>query len=87
MDKTAKVFDIIKELIIQEFGVEPKLITGDCGFHDDFSVDSLDILELFSQVESKFSINISDEATQELREVSSLVDYVVNKLPDSYFEE
>lgn len=87
MDKTDKVFDKIKELITQEFGVEPKLVKADCGFHDDFSVDSLDVLELFNQVEAEFSITISDEATQELRDVSSLVNYVVNKLPDTYFEE
>lgn len=86
MEKRLVVLEKIKELIVQEFGKEMKKITEDSGFHDDFGIDSLDALELYNQVETEFNITISDQATQELRDVKSLVNYVTDKVPDTYFE-
>ncbi|OQX93832.1 MAG: hypothetical protein B6I17_01180 [Tenericutes bacterium 4572_104] len=86
MDKAQVVFKKIKELIIQELGVKPELVTLEAGLAEDFGADSLDALELFNQVESEFLISISDEASLEMKDVKDLVDYVLNTVNDEYFE-
>ncbi len=86
MDKKQLVFDKIKEMIIQELGVKPEVVVMDAGLAEDFGADSLDALELFNQIESEFLITISDEAATEMKDVADLVNYVSDKVSDSYFE-
>ncbi|HOP57752.1 MAG TPA: acyl carrier protein [Bacillota bacterium] len=85
MDKKQVVFEKIKEIIIQELGVKPEKVVMDAGLADDFGADSLDALELFNQIESEFLITISDEAAMKMKDVSDLVEYVVEHVSDKYF--
>lgn len=86
MEKKEKVFEKIKEMIIEELGVKEEIVTMEAGLAEDFGADSLDALELFNQIESEFLITISDEAAQEMKDVKDLVEYVTNQVSDSYFE-
>jgi acyl carrier protein len=86
MEKKEKVFVKIKEMIVQELGVKPEVVTMDAGLAEDFGADSLDALELFNQIESEFLITISDEAATDMKDVKDLVDYVTNQVSDSYFD-
>jgi acyl carrier protein len=86
MEKREKVFAKIKEMIVQELGVKPEIVTLEAGLAEDFGADSLDALELFNQIESEFLITISDEAATEMKDVKDLVDYVSNQVSDNYFE-
>jgi len=86
MDKKQLVFEKIKEIIIEELGVKPEKVVMDAGLADDFGADSLDALELFNQIESEFLVTISDEAATSMKDVKDLVEYVVEKVNDKYFE-
>jgi len=86
MDKRQLVFEKIKEMIVQELGVKPEIVTIEAGLAEDFGADSLDALELFNQIESEFLITISDEAATKMKDVTDLVDYVCDKVSDKYFE-
>lgn len=86
MDKKQLVFEKIKEIIIEELGVKPEKVVMDAGLADDFGADSLDALELFNQIESEFLVTISDEAATNMKDVKDLVEYVVEKVNDKYFE-
>lgn len=86
MDKREVVFNKIKEMIIQELGVKPEVVTMEAGLAEDFGADSLDALELFNQIDSEFLITIEDEAAQDMKTVQDLVDYVVKTTSDDYFE-
>lgn len=86
MDKLQVVFEKIKEMIVQELDVKPELVKMDAGLAEDFGADSLDALELFNQVESEFLITISDEAATDMKDVKDLVNYVVDRVDDKYFE-
>lgn len=86
MNKQQAVFDKIKEIVIQELGVKPELVTYEAGLAEDFGADSLDSLELFNQIESEFLITISDEAAKEMKVVKDLVEYVADKVSETYFE-
>ncbi len=86
MSKQQVVFDKLKELIVQELGVKPELVTMDANLNSDFGADSLDALELFNEVEGEFLITISDEVATTLKVVADLVKHVVDNVSDSYFE-
>lgn len=86
MDKQHVVFEKIKEIIVQELGAKPEMVTKEAGLAEDFGADSLDALELFNQIESEFLITISDEAATKMKDVSDLVDYVLGHVGDRYFE-
>ncbi len=86
MDKNQIVFEKIKEIIIEELGVKPEKVVMEAGLADDFGADSLDALELFNQIESEFLVTISDEAATSMKDVKDLVDFVVEKVNDKYFE-
>lgn len=85
MEKRDKVFNKIKEMIVQELGVKPEVVTLDAGLAEDFGADSLDALELFNQIESEFLITITDEAATDMKNVQDLVDYVADSVSDDYF--
>ncbi|QWC00618.1 acyl carrier protein [Mycoplasmatota bacterium] len=85
MEKKEKVFNKIKEMIVQELGVKPEVVKLDAGLAEDFGADSLDALELFNQLESEFLITITDEAATEMKNVQDLVDYVADSVSDDYF--
>jgi acyl carrier protein len=85
MDKKQVVFDKIKSIIVSELGVKAEKVTLEAGLADDFGADSLDALELFNQIESEFLVSISDEAATKMKDVKDLVDYVLEKVSDKYF--
>ena len=85
MDKKQVVFDKIKEIIVQELGVKAEKVVLTAALADDFGADSLDALELFNQIESEFLVNISDDAAMKMKDVSDLVDFVLEHVSDKYF--
>lgn len=86
MDKLQVVFEKVKEMIVQELDVKPEIVEMNAGLAEDFGADSLDALELFNQVESEFLITISDDAATEMKDVKDLVNYVMERVEDKYFE-
>ncbi len=85
MDKKQVVFDKIKEIIVQELGVKAEKVVLTAALADDFGADSLDALELFNQIESEFLVTISDDAAMKMKDVSDLVDFVLEHVSDKYF--
>ncbi len=85
MDKKQVIFDKIKEIIVTELGVKPEKVVMEAALADDFGADSLDALELFNQIESEFLVTISDEAAMKMKDVSDLVNFVVEHVNESYF--
>ncbi len=85
MDKKQVVFEKIKSIIIQELGVKAEKVILTAALADDFGADSLDALELFNQIESEFLVTISDEAAMKMKDVSDLVNFVMEHVSDKYF--
>ncbi len=85
MDKKQVVFDKIKSIIVQELGVKAEKVVLTAALADDFGADSLDALELFNQIESEFLVTISDEAAMKMKDVSDLVNFVMEHVSDKYF--
>ena len=72
------VFEKLKEIIIEQLGVEDEVaITMEATFVDDLSADSLDIVELIMSLEEKFELEIPDEDAEKIVTVGDVVKYIV----------
>ncbi len=66
----------VKEIIIDELGVEADKVTTDASFVDDLGADSLDTVELIMAFEEEFGIDIPDEDAEKMRTVGDAISYV-----------
>ena len=72
------VFDKVKEIIIDQLGVEENLVTMEASFIEDLGADSLDIVELIMSMEDEFGIDIPDTEAEKISTVGSAVEYIKN---------
>ena len=66
----------VKEIIIDELGVEADKVTSDASFVDDLGADSLDTVELVMAFEEEFGIDIPDEDAEQMRTVGDAISYI-----------
>ena len=69
----------VKEIIINELGVESEKVTDDASFVEDLGADSLDTVELVMAFEEEFGIDIPDEDAEQMRTVGDAISYLKNK--------
>ncbi|MDK1018061.1 MAG: acyl carrier protein [Actinomycetota bacterium] len=70
----------LKELLVDELGLDRDKITMDARFEEDLEVDSLGVVELLMALEDNFGVQIPDEEAESIGTVSQAVDVVVAKL-------
>lgn len=75
MDLLAK----IKEIVVEELGVEASEVTSEANFIDDLGADSLDTVELIMKFEEEFDIEIPDEDAENLTTVGKAIEYLQSK--------
>jgi acyl carrier protein len=66
----------VKEIIINELGVDPEKVTAEASFVDDLGADSLDTVELVMAFEEEFTIDIPDEDAEQMRTVGEAIAYI-----------
>jgi acyl carrier protein len=66
----------VKEIIINELGVDPEKVTPEASFVDDLGADSLDTVELVMAFEEEFTIDIPDEDAEQMRTVGEAIAYI-----------
>ena len=69
----------VKDIIINELGVEAEKVTGDASFVEDLGADSLDTVELVMAFEEEFGIEIPDEDAEKMQTVGDAVDYITKQ--------
>ena len=70
------IFEKIKEIIVDQLGVEEEMITMDTNMMKDLEADSLDAVEIILGVEDEFKIEIPDDVAEKFETVGDLVSYV-----------
>jgi acyl carrier protein len=70
----------VKDIIVEELGVEREKLTDTASFMEDLGADSLDTVELVMAFEKEFDIDIPDEEAEKLRTVGDAMKYLQDKL-------
>ena len=66
----------VKQIIIDELGVDENEVTPNARFIDDLGADSLDTVELVMAFEEEFGIEIPDEDAEKITRVKEAVEYI-----------
>ena len=68
----------VKEIIVDQLGVDEQQVTASAAFIDDLGADSLDTVELVMALEEEFDIEIPDEEAEKISKVQDAIDYINN---------
>jgi acyl carrier protein len=66
----------VKDIIVEQLGVNADQVTADAKFIEDLGADSLDIVELVMALEEEFGSEIPDEQAEKLLTVGDVVKYI-----------
>jgi acyl carrier protein len=72
----SEVQDKIKQIIVDELGVDEAEVTENARFIEDLGADSLDLVELVMRFEEEFDIEIPDEDAEKIQAVRDAYAYV-----------
>lgn len=75
-----ELFERVKEIIVEQLGVDEDKVTMEARFREDLEADSLDLVELIMEFEDVFGGQISDEEAQQIRTVGGAVDYLWQRM-------
>ena len=73
---TKSVDDRVKEIIVEQLGVDEEDVTPTAKFIEDLGADSLDTVELVMAFEEEFGIEIPDEDAEKITRVKEAIDYI-----------
>jgi acyl carrier protein len=77
------IFEKLKTIIAQQFGVDENSITTDLSFEDDLGADSVDIVELSMALEEEFEVDeMSEDDVSAIHTVGDLLHYLQEQLGD-----
>lgn len=69
-------FEKVRDIVVEQLGVDADDVTIESTFIDDLGADSLDIVELIMAFEENFDIEIPDEAAEKIKTVQDVVNYI-----------
>ena len=71
-----QIFDKVKEIIVDQLGVEEDEVTLESSFIEDLGADSLDIVELIMALEEEFGLEIPDDEAEKIASVNDAIEYI-----------
>ena len=71
--------DKVRDIIVEQLGVNAEQVTPEASFIEDFGADSLDTVELVMAFEEEFGAEIPDEDAEKLTTVGGVITYLKSK--------
>ena len=71
--------DKVRDIIVEQLGVNAEQVTAEASFVEDLGADSLDQVELVMAFEEEFGAEIPDEDAEKLTTVKAVIDYLKGK--------
>ena len=78
----ASVEERVKQIIVEQLGVDEAEVTPEAKFIDDLGADSLDTVELVMALEEEFGIEIPDEDAEKIATVRDAIAYIQDHRKD-----
>ena len=76
-----EIFQTMKDLVAEQFAMEPEEVTMETSFEEDLGADSVDLVELEMAMEEEFEIGeTQEEDLSGLKTVGDAVNYIAGKL-------
>ena len=72
----ASIDERVKQIIVEQLGVDEGEVTPTAHFIDDLGADSLDIVELVMALEEEYEMEISDEDAEKIKTVQDIITYI-----------
>ncbi|HYR42529.1 MAG TPA: acyl carrier protein [Terriglobia bacterium] len=79
----SSVEDKVKQIIVEQLGVDESEVTPTASFIDDLGADSLDTVELVMALEEGFGMEIPDEEAEKITTVKDAINYIESHMPKS----
>lgn len=74
-----EIFDKLKELVVDQLGVEEDEVTMEASMQDDLGADSLDLVDLVMSVEEEFGVKVADEDLENIKTVGDIINYIEDR--------
>ncbi|MBR5262364.1 MAG: acyl carrier protein [Clostridia bacterium] len=75
-----EIFEKLQAIIADQLELDADTITYDSHILDDLGADSLDVVDLIMSVEDEFSVEVPDEALENIRTVEDMVKYIEDNM-------
>ena len=69
----------VKDIIVEQLGVNAEQVTPEAKFIEDLGADSLDTVELVMAFEEEFNVEVPDEEAEKLQTVGDVIKYIEDK--------
>ncbi|CAB4242993.1 MULTISPECIES: acyl carrier protein [Methylacidimicrobium] len=76
MAEKKSIEERVKEMIVEQLGVNPEQVTPKAKFIEDLGADSLDTVELVMAFEEEFNVEVPDEEAEKLQTVGDVIRYI-----------
>jgi acyl carrier protein len=70
----------VKDIVIEQLGINPDQVTPQAKFIEDLGADSLDTVDLVMAAEEEFNIEISDEEAEKFETVAEAIRFIEERL-------
>jgi len=77
---TSTIEQRVKQILVEQLGVEEDEVTPEAKLVDDLGADSLDCCQLVMDFEYEFDLDVPDEDAEKIETVQQIVDYVTKSL-------
>ena len=74
MEELRMVFETVKDIIVEQLGIDESEVTKETDLENELDADSVDIFQIISDIEDEYDITIDTDLN--LQTVGELVDYV-----------
>nr|YP_010156011.1 acyl carrier protein [Cumathamnion serrulatum]QQY85387.1 acyl carrier protein [Cumathamnion serrulatum] len=72
----SNIFEKVRNIVVQQLGVEKHQVTLEANFASDLGADSLDTVELVMAIEEEFNIEIPDEDAEKIATLNEAVKFI-----------